>query len=529
MKEPALKMRPVDLLGLALSAFRQQKGRTALTVLGVAIGTFALFVSLAIGLGVDRAILRLFRGTTALRQVNLHLQYEAAKEDMPDSETVVEGPMSAAKRERLRYAQIRSWNQRHVSRPKYKLDRSSLNRLAQLPHVERVVPVVSQRGTMTLEGVGEPQEAGFASADSDGQYGDLLIAGRELARDDAREAVVHEFFLYKLGLVTDGDVQKALGRTIRFEFRTPRGGELSFARLLSFGTKPFTPAQSEHLIRLLGRFSRWMRLLPIPAQEREAFQKLMALTPVQSDEMEEDSFAETFTVVGVIREALEEDEKARRMPGMGRDWAVDLILPPQTAAEFYLKAPAFAREGLYQTVLIVDDDTNVKDVSKAVETLGLMPWSAMQFIETIRMNVLLVSVATAFIAVVALTVAAIGITNTMLMSVLERTHEIGIMKALGARTGQVRLLFLVEGASVGFLGGSLGLLLGWIASVPGDSIARSIMQAQAPRPIEGSLFAFPVWLVLGTQLLATLVTMLAALYPAHRAARLDPIVSLRHE
>jgi putative ABC transport system permease protein len=184
---------------------------------------------------------------------------------------------------------------------------------------------------------------------------------------------------------------------------------------------------------------------------------------------------------------------------------------------------------LNQVVLTVDRDSNVKEVTKAVESMGFRQSSLIQMIETIRMNVLLVTVATAFIAIVALTVAAIGITNTMLMSVLERTHEIGIMKALGARTGQVRMMFLIEGASIGLIGGGLGLLLGWIASFPGDAIARSIMQAQTLKPIEGSLFAFPICLVVGTQMLATLITMIAALYPAHRAARMDPIISLRHE
>ena len=171
----------------------------------------------------------------------------------------------------------------------------------------------------------------------------------------------------------------------------------------------------------------------------------------------------------------------------------------------------------------------MKEVTEAAERLGYMQNSLVQVVQTTRTNVLLISLATAFIALVALSVAAIGIANTMVMSVLERTHEIGIMKALGARTGQVRALFLVEGASLGALGGGLGLLLAWLVSYPADGLARSLMQAQAPRPVEGSLFVFPIWLVVGAPLLSAAIATLAAAYPADRAARLDPITSLRHE
>ena len=107
-------------------------------------------------------------------------------------------------------------------------------------------------------------------------------------------------------------------------------------------------------------------------------------------------------------------------------------------------------------------------------------WSLAEVLDTVRMNVLLVSVATAFVAIVALVVAAIGITNTMIMSVLERTHEIGIMKALGARDRHIRLIFLVEGMLMGVVGSGLGLALAWLASFPGDSIAKSIMEPQNP-------------------------------------------------
>jgi putative ABC transport system permease protein len=131
--------------------------------------------------------------------------------------------------------------------------------------------------------------------------------------------------------------------------------------------------------------------------------------------------------------------------------------------------------------------------------------------------------------VVALIVAALGIINTMLMSVLERTREIGIMKAVGARDSHIRAIFLVEGSFIGLIGGLFGLLLSWAASLPGDAWVRSLIATRLNVRLQESIFVFPAWLVLGAPLFAVAITTLAAVYPAHRAARVNPITTLRHE
>ncbi len=179
--------------------------------------------------------------------------------------------------------------------------------------------------------------------------------------------------------------------------------------------------------------------------------------------------------------------------------------------------------------MTVDDEERVKEFADRIAAMGYGQYSWAGFIDTIRMNVRLITFAMASVAVMALMVAAIGITNTMIMSVLERAHEIGIMKALGARDRDVRRIFLVEGVLIGFVGSGLGLMLGWLASFPGDAIARRIVETQKEMPLKGTLFVYPVWLVIGIPAIVCLITTLAALYPASRAARVDPVTSLRHE
>jgi putative ABC transport system permease protein len=133
------------------------------------------------------------------------------------------------------------------------------------------------------------------------------------------------------------------------------------------------------------------------------------------------------------------------------------------------------------------------------------------------------------VAAVALLVAAVGIANTMLMSVLERTREIGIMKAVGASSGQLQFIFLLEGAIIGLIGGVVGLLSAWAASFPGDAWLRSMVSRDLKIELKETIFVFPPWVILVVISFAVVVTTLAAVYPARRAARIDPVAALRHE
>ena len=117
----------------------------------------------------------------------------------------------------------------------------------------------------------------------------------------------------------------------------------------------------------------------------------------------------------------------------------------------------------------------------------------------------------------------------MLMGVLERTREIGVMKAVGARDRHIQVVFLIEGAVIGLLGGSLGVVLSWLARFPGDAIARSIIEKQTKAPPTASVFVYPLIVTLGVPALACAITTLAAVVPARRAVRVDPVVALRHE
>jgi ABC-type lipoprotein release transport system permease subunit len=128
----------------------------------------------------------------------------------------------------------------------------------------------------------------------------------------------------------------------------------------------------------------------------------------------------------------------------------------------------------------------------------------------------------------ALLVASLGIANTMIMAVYERTREIGILKAVGAAPAQIRALFVVEASLIGCLGGVIGTILGWLLGKGLNRLILAIFEWQEVN-IGGTFFVVPWWLMVGALAFATLVGLLAGLYPAARAARLAPLDALRYE
>lgn len=517
------RTRAADLWGLAFSAMGQQKVRTTLTLIGVIVGTFALTVSVAVGRGVDRAILNLFREDNRLRVIAVSPDYRQDESDASAKRLEPRGAMSDAKRARIRNALARVGTGRVVRRVKLTAD--MVGKLESMEHVEAVIPEIRGQGKAILDGKSEETVA-MSVAPRARPFPNRMIAGRLLRPDDGHVAVVHEFLLYRWGLSSDADAESAIGRKIRFEITTESPETLSLKWTLRDRHGEVNEARARALASALKRLAVLVRFLPLPADERAVLEEMFERVTETSTRKPGKTYSDEFTVVGVFREEIKSDPDTPAYRGF---WNVEILIPAAAAVAFVSRIPQFVEQGYDSVNVAVDSEDNVKDVEKKIGGLGFRTWSLAEFIGTARMNVLLVSLATAFVALVALVVAAIGITNTMIMSVLERTHEIGIMKALGARDGHVRLIFIIEGVLMGLVGSGIGLLLGWLISFPGDVYVKSVVEPQTRQPVKDSLFYFPIWLVLGVPALVCLVTTLAAWYPAARAARVDPVTSLRHD
>ena len=167
-------------------------------------------------------------------------------------------------------------------------------------------------------------------------------------------------------------------------------------------------------------------------------------------------------------------------------------------------------------------------VRKRIQDSGFASISIVDQLEQFRTVFLIIDSVLGLLGGISLLVASFGIANTMIMSILERTREIGIMKAIGAEDREIKLIFFVEAAVLGLAGGVIGVLCAWGIDAIANRLAyRFILKPQGASFVD--FFALPPWLSAGAVLFALAVSVLAALYPAARAARIDPVRALRHD
>jgi ABC-type antimicrobial peptide transport system permease subunit len=167
-------------------------------------------------------------------------------------------------------------------------------------------------------------------------------------------------------------------------------------------------------------------------------------------------------------------------------------------------------------------------VSVQIEELGLQTQSLEAILNVANQVLALMQALLGSVGGLALLVAALGVANTMMMAIYERTREIGILKALGASAGEIRAMFTVEAAMLGLLGGFFGLIFGTLLGRLVDWIGHRFLIAEGVTGI-GQLSVVPWWLALGALAFAAFIGVVAGLYPAARAAKLDPVAALRHE
>jgi len=177
--------------------------------------------------------------------------------------------------------------------------------------------------------------------------------------------------------------------------------------------------------------------------------------------------------------------------------------------------------------LELDPHHTYEPIRDSIETLGFQTFSFAEQLKEIRRFFIYFDLGLAVVGLIALLTAALGIVNTMVMSIVERTREIGVLKSLGAAERDIRILFLVESGLIGIIGAVIGIFGGWAISRIASIIARTIMEREGLPPME--LFALPVWLILTALAFALAVSLAAGYYPASRAARVDPVKALRGE
>jgi len=233
-------------------------------------------------------------------------------------------------------------------------------------------------------------------------------------------------------------------------------------------------------------------------------------------------------IVGVI----ESDPSA----GIGGFGGARVYLPLKTVEQLHVAQPddlqAFlsgnsAKTSYMALTVRVHSPKDVLQVEASIKQLGFATFSLLDATKSLRLVFTVFDLFLGLFGSLALTVASLGIINTLVMAILERRREIGILKALGATDRDVRSLFFAEAGAMGLFGGFFGVLLGWLIGLALTWGTTIYLHRQNLPGVKISYV--PWWLALGAIVFATAVSLIAGLYPAARAARLNPVDALRYE
>ena len=188
------------------------------------------------------------------------------------------------------------------------------------------------------------------------------------------------------------------------------------------------------------------------------------------------------------------------------------------------------REGYDGLRVLTTKVEDIPRVESILQDLGVGTFTAKALLDGLNSFFMVLQAILGAIGAVALIVASIGIINTMIMSIYERTREIGIMKAVGASNTDVMKIFLAEAGTIGILGGAAGVVFGWLtAKVLGLITGFYMSQAGAGADAQILSFVVPWWLAAFAMGFAAVIGVAAGIYPALRASRLNPLDALRHD
>jgi ABC-type lipoprotein release transport system permease subunit len=479
-----------DILHLALRNLRQAKLRAILTMMGVIVGVAVIVTMVSFGLGLQSNMLARFKALDLFNEIQVFgrgLSNLAGLDRAPRQE-----------------GEGRNARGRADKTPTRILDDAGIKEIAAINGVAYVEPTVNFGVYVRSNGKLLSQYVGGANIPNASTRFQHFAAGKMISSPAVAEAVVSERFARDFGYATPAD---AIGKTLE---------------LLAPPSETKSESEEEETPNFFG----------IPLDEPGL------------DESSPGIESRTFRIAGVlgteIREGAGQGGLRGMMPGAG------IYIPLQMAHEWSIThrgpmsqvALALARrggnlaegqtEGYDTAVVRVADPVQLTAVRQKLTELGFGSFSIVDELDQIRTVFLIIDSVLGLLGGISLLVASFGIANTMIMSILERTREIGIMKAIGAEDREIKLIFFVEAAVIGLVGGVIGVLLAWGIDAVANRLAyRFILKPQGASFID--FFDLPLYLSLGAILFALVVSILAALYPASRAARIDPVRALRHD
>jgi len=456
-------MRFGDLLSMSCASLWKRKIRTVLTVLGVVIGTASIVVMVSLGLGLNRSTMQNIEENGGLTTIEV--------------------------READRYMDGAETSEKEIKH----LDDKLVETIKKNPHVRVASPVLTinvlakcgayENGYMEVRGMtGEALEAMHFPLAS----GELPLSEESLA------------FLY--------------GNQVLVEFQNPKTGSGYYMD----GVMPDIDLEKDAVFVIYDMDSYYAAQNPsdgsVSAGGQEAVKppkKYLAQCAGIIDGGPETYKSYSWSVYCNIKALEAQLKKIFR----------NKVIPGQPTTS---SGKPYKQLYYNEIYVMVDDMKYVAEVQSWITNMGYQTYSNSDWVESTKKQYGYIQAVLGGIGAVSLIVAAIGITNTMMMSIYERTKEIGVMKVIGCDMGDIRTLFLMEAGFIGLIGGGLGLLFSL-------TISFVINRVVAGMGMDMALSYIPVWLAASSIVFAVLIGMIAGFFPAMRAMRLSPLAAIRNE
>ena len=458
-------MRFSDLLRMSSSSLWKRKVRTILTVLGVVIGVASIVVMVSLGLGLNKATMDQIESYGGLTTITV------SEGSGSNSSLGSSSGSSSEEAKRLNDALVES--------------------LSQIEHVELVAPVLSSRLIA-----------------KDGQYENswMTVYGMTPEGLEKQGITIGEGHLP----TNSEELEFFYGNQVVMDFTNSKTGEGFWGS----DEEPPIDLMKDTIFYIFDPDAYYQWQSPSQGQSVKPPKKFLIPTAGIMAGGRDEYKAGCYNVycnMDALKAKLKQIFKNKAIPGQ----------PTNKNNKPY-------KELYYnQLYVYVDKIDNVSAIQKMINDMGYEAYSNADWIQQQQQQMGLIQAVLGGIGAVSLLVAAIGIANTMMMSIYERTKEIGIMKVLGCNLGDIRMLFLLEAAFIGLIGGAVGLALSYGISVLLNNVLKL---GEVMAGMEGAAISYiPPWLALASLGFAILVGMIAGFFPSLRAMKLSPLAAIRNE
>lgn len=465
-------MKTKDLILMSLRNLNRRKLRTFLTVLGVVIGSISIIMMISLGFGMTDSTKKQLASAGSLTQIDIY-------------------PAN-------RYGGIEEEDGKKKKTDKVaKLDDATVEKLKKIPHVETVlateqfeaqINVKNLQGYASIVGVDPVEYAKFDIK---------LDSGRMLQEGDVNQVVMGR------------DVLRWLSNPQR-----PRMGANQQEERDPLTTKMFLTLNTGGGYDPEGNSNE-------PNKPNEKF-------PIEAvGVFRDDDYENNYYIVMPIDYLRKMKKEAKKLQAGNR----------QNGFNDYMFGGREDKENKYNNIKVkVDNVDNVQKVQEQIEAMGLKPHSLNDILVEINNSSKTQRLILGGIGAVSLLVAAIGISNTMVMSIYERTKEIGVMKVIGASVSDIKKMFLTESAFIGLLGGLVGIVLsfaisalinylgvkyGFAANMSGGGYSPDFDPSQLKMSI------IPAWLALASLVFSALIGIVSGYFPAKKATKLSALEAMR--